>query len=267
MDKSGRNLGFYNSSFVCFPLPKQAVGNSYTHELSLGALSFSSMTEVPYGLYARLALISMTNLAFRSKESVITSFTLYSLLSGLRYLKPTGKQLERFAHQLENWSSTLISLRYEEESRMSIQNLLLVDSADFRLEKDLDDNMHVYLSLTEKGKDFLQKASFPMPLDALQKITHAFDFDTLAWLISSIYQVSKKDEPRLIAWPHLCNQFHITPNNFPRFKTSFGKSLFRVQQSFYPGAKIYRVPEGIIVDKSPLLTQERKSNVLMLPSL
>ena len=240
MDKSGRDLGFYNSSFVCFPLPKQAVGNSYTHELSLGTLSFSSMTEVPYGLYARLALISMTNLAFRSKESVITSFTLYSLLSGLRYLKPTGKQLERFAHQLENWSSTLISLRYEEESRMSIQNLLLVDSADFRLEKDLD---------------------------ALQKITHAFDFDTLAWLISSIYQVSKKDEPRLIAWPHLCNQFHITPNNFPRFKTSFGKSLFRVQQSFYPGAKIYRVPEGIIVDKSPLLTQERKSNVLMLPSL
>ena len=38
-------LGFYNSSFVCFPLPKQAVGNSYTHELSLGTLSFSSMTE------------------------------------------------------------------------------------------------------------------------------------------------------------------------------------------------------------------------------
>ena len=34
-----------------------------------------------------------------------------------------------------------------------------------------------------------------------------------------------------------------------------------------PGAKIYRIPEGIIVDKSPLLTQERKSNVLMLPSL
>ena len=260
-------LGFYNSSFVCFPLPKQSVGSSYMHELSVGTLSFSSMTEVPYGLYARLALISMTNLAFRNQEELITSFTLYKLLHELRDLKPTGKQLEKFAKQLENWSTTLISLRYEEESRMSIQNMLLVESADFRLEKDLEDNMHVYLSLTEKGKDFLQNASFPMPLDALRKITHACDFDTLAWLISSIYQVSKKDEARLIDWQHLCSQFHIKPNNLPRFKTSFGTSLFRVQQSFYPEAKVYRCPEGIIVDKSPLLTKERASNVLMLPSL
>ncbi len=267
MGKNYQELGFYNSSFVCFPLPKRAVGGSYTHELSLGTLSFSSMTDVPFGLYARLALISMTNLAFRNQDNLISSFTLYGLLNELRAMKPTGKQLEKFANQLENWSTTLISLRYEEETRMSIKNLLLVDSAEFRLEKDLEDNMQVYLSLTNKGREFLQNASFPMPLDALRMITQSFDFDTLAWLISSVYQVSKKDEPRLIDWPHLCSQFHITPNNLPRFKTNFGTSLFRVKQAFYPEAKVSRCSEGIIVDRSPLLTRERANNVLMLPAL
>ena len=260
-------LSFYNSNFVCFPLPKRAVGGAYTQSLSFGTLSFSSMTEVPYGLYARLALISMTNLAFRNQREIISSFTPYGLLNELRDQKPTGIQLEKFAKQLVNWSTTLISLRYEEDSRISIKNLLLVDSAEFRLEKDLEDNMQVFLSLTSKGRDFLQRASFPMPMDAIRQIANAFDFDTLAWLISSIYQVSKKDEPRLIDWPHLCSQFQITPNNLPRFKASFGTSLFRVKRAFYPEAKVSRCPEGIIVHKSPLLTRERASNVLMLPEL
>lgn len=266
-ERKTQDLGFFNSSFVCFPLPKQTVGNSYCQKLPLGTLSFSSMTEVPYGLFARLAIIAITNLAFRSSQNTISSFTLYRLLNELRYLKPNGRQLNKFAQQLENWSTTLISVRYEEDTRISISNLLLVDSAEFRLEKDLEDNMHVFLSLTDKGRSFLQSSSFPMPQEAVQKITHSFDFDTLAWMISSVYQVAKKDEPKLIDWNHLCDQFSVSPNNAPRFKVQFGESLFKVQQAFYPQAKVYRHKEGIFIDRSPLLTREKTDNMIMLPAI
>ena len=86
-------------------------------------------------------------------------------------------------------------------------------------------------------------------------------------MISSVYQVAKKDEPKLIDWNHLCDQFSVSPNNAPRFKVQFGESLFKVQQAFYPQARVHRHKEGIFIDRSPLLTREKTDNMIMLPAI
>lgn len=262
-----QELGFFNSNFVYFPLPKKSTGPRFTYELAIGSLTITSSTEVPFGLYARLALIAMTNLAFRSKENPIKSFTTYKLLHDLRWYKPTGPQLVKFANQLINWSTTLITLMYRTEEKSSFRNLVLIDSAEFRLEKDLDDDMHVYLQFTDSGRDFLIESAFPIPLEALQKVKCAFDLDTLAWLISSVYQVSKANSPRLINWDKLYEQFLISQKNQSKFKSSFGTSLYEMKSNFYSDAKVTRTPEGIQIFPSPLLTKEKSKSCLMIPNL
>lgn len=262
-----QELGFFNSNFVYFPLPKKSTGPRFTYELAIGSLTITSSTEVPFGLYARLALIAMTNLAFRSKENPIKSFTTYKLLHDLRWYKPTGPQLVKFANQLINWSTTLITLMYRTEEKSSFRNLVLIDSAEFRLEKDLDDDMHVYLQFTDSGRDFLIESAFPIPLEALQKVKCAFDLDTLAWLISSVYQVSKANSPRLINWEKLYEQFLISQKNQSKFKSNFGTSLYEMKSNFYSDAKVTRTPEGIQIFPSPLLTKEKSKSCLMIPNL
>lgn len=262
-----QELGFFNSNFVYFPLPKKSTGVRFTSDLAIGSLTITSTTEVPFGLYARLALIAMTNLAFRSKENPVKSFTVYKLLHDLRWYKPSGLQLSKFANQLVNWSTTLITMMYRTEERTSVKNLVLIDSAEFKLEKDLENDMHVYLQFTDSGRDFLIESAFPIPLEALQKVKCAFDLDTLAWLISSVYQVSKTNTPRLINWENLYEQFAISQKNQSKFKTNFGSSLYEMKLNFYSDARVTRTPEGIQIFPSPLLTKERSSSCLMIPNL
>lgn len=256
-----QQLGFYNSNFVYFPLPnRKPSGNSFTKKLSIGDLSFSSSESVPYGLYARLAIISLTNIACRNKnQNKVDTFTLFGLLKELKGTKPTGIQLNKFSQQMQNWAATLITLKFDNDERKAFKNLLLIESAMFQKENELNSSERVFVNFTDAGKEFLISSAFPIPNAAVQSITQAFDFDILTWLISSIYQIRYRADHKTIEWDSLAQQFGISSDHMTRFKAQFCKTLYNLKCAYYPDAKIYRTDEGIIIGNSPLLTEEKNS--------
>lgn len=257
------DLAFFSSNFVYFPLPYHTAGTMYSKDLSYGKVSYTSSTCVPYGLFARLALTAITNLAYRSDDTSISSFTLYDLLRSLRNKHPTGKQLEKMETQLTAWSTTLITISYSSESRKSYSNLLLIDEADFRLQKNLNKDQKVFMKFSDKGKSFLIDTAIPLPQDAVRNIKQAFDFDCLSWLITSLFRLRDK-ENQLITWTQLATQFGFNKYNMSNFKKTFSETLFNLQQSYYPKAKVSLCTEGIMLHSSPLLTKQK--NDILLPS-
>lgn len=256
-------LSFFTNSFIYFPLPYHRVGHVYAKTLPVGTISMSSSLNIPYGLYARLALIAITNLAYQSADIEISSFTLYELLRNIRQAHPTGGQLKKFEEQLEAWSTTLITLIYQNENKNSYRNLLIVDSADFKLEKSrrIEDEK-VYIKFTDRGKAFLTETSIPIPAKAVRQIKSTFDFDVLSWLISTVFQIGEK-ESHNIAWPQLASQFNVSRQNRPKFKLAFISSVFDIAYAYYPEARLSIDKNGIVVYKSPLLTKQK--NDLLLP--
>lgn len=253
-----QDLSFLSNNFIYFPLPYRQVGRYYQKKLAVGTITFSSSTSIPYGLYARLALVALTNLAYRSQGKDIVAFSLYKLLFQLRENKPTGIQLDKFEEQLQNWATCLISVQYKDSQKLAISNLLLIEAAEFSLKKHLEKDSNTLIRFSERGKDFLINSAIPVPSSAIKTITQPFDFDTLMWLISSIYQIQEQDY-KIVKWNHLFAQFNIAPKNSTRFKSQFSETLFTMRQAYYPDAEIYRDPEGIRICKSPLLVKQKDS--------
>ncbi len=242
-------------NFIFFPLPRTNSGAFFKKKLGAGTLIMTSATkEVPYGLYARLALTALTNIVNKMNDKTrYEEFSIYELLKELRYQRPTGKQLNSFESQLMNWCSTLISLQSSTPGEISYNNLLLVDSATLRLAKNISPQHKNYIRFTEKGKEFLKDKSVPIPSEAIRTITNPMDFDVLSWLIYSVYLVSRrKSDSILFEWKYFYPQFGIDNTNKPYFRKEFCKKLYSVQQAFYPQARIEQVSTGIKVNHSPL---------------
>ena len=266
--QSGFPLGFYNTNFVYYPLPYRAVGGRWEQHIAGGNINLSALSSasVPYGLYGRLALIAMINLA--SGEDRFVVFSVYETLKKIKLIKPTGTQLEKFIVQLENWASTAISLRYARPDRIDIFNLFLVEEASISLLKDSEktaEKSRSAIRFSERGAEFLKTSAFPIPQDAISQIDSAFEFDTLSWLISSIYQIRERKEPCLVPWRRLSAQFNISPKNISRFREQFSKSLFELKAAYYPAARVRRYQEGIEISPSPLLVPERGRALLKMP--
>ncbi len=254
------NLEFYNSNFVYFPLPKQAAGTIYKKKINIGNITLLSSLQIPYGLYGRLALVAITNLACRNQDLLISAFTLYDLLRSLKKGHPTSTQLDKFLFQLQNWSSTLVSVDYKDTKKFVIKNLLMIEQAEFQLEKI--STRKSYIKFTTDGKAFLEGAAFPIPSDAVRDIKTPLDFDILIWLISSMYCIRNTSDFSMISWNCLANQFCIQQNNLARFKYQFATSLMSIQQAYYPTAQLTISANGVFLKNSPLLTKEKNSYFL-----
>lgn len=258
-------LSFYGGDFVHSPLPYHFEGNTYSKRLPYGWISFSSQAFVPYGLYGRLGLTGITNLAHKAEDSMIVSITLYELLKSLRSSHPTGSQLEKMTKQIEAWCTTLMTISYNSETRNSYNNLLLVDAYEIQLQKNLGKDQRAYFRFTDQGKRFLRETSIPIPHEAVRSIKRAFDFDCLAWLITSNFRLAVNDKAeQFVTWEQLADQFGVNKYNLAHFRKSFCEALYSTQQAFYPQARATRFQTGIMLHRSPLLVKNKKD--ILLPS-
>lgn len=253
-------VSYYSSSFVYFPLPMRNCGSVYTKRTSIGSVSYTSPLFVPYGLYARLALVAITNMAKGADDRYATS-SVYDLLKSVRVNRPTGRQMEKMSSQLTAWTTSLITVSFDSEVRKSYRNLLLCTGGDFRLKKDREKDEAVCIQFTEEGREFLTTNSFPVPNSAVQDIGNAFDFDCLCWLIASTYQCQGK--PYLFApWHQIYRQFDVDASHVARFRKDFLSTLSVLKQSYYPEAKVDDWREGIVIYSSPLLTKSKNSYLI-----
>lgn len=252
-------LAYYTTNLVYFPLPYHSVGAFYSQErVQGGSISYVSKNGVPYGLYARLAITALTNLAAKADNEGIVTFSIYELLKSARANIPNGKQLAKFENQLISWCTTTITISYTTANRKSYENLLLVSAASFGLKKNMAKNSDSFIKFSAEGKEFLLSTSLPIPLEAVRNINQAFDFDTLAWLITSTFTLRRKGkEYQQVYWSILLKQFSYSRNNSTNFRRSFCEALFRLKQKYYPEARVERSPDGLIIYNSPLLTSRR----------
>lgn len=264
------DISFYSRPFIHNPLPYHKLkGKETTYEKKIpsGSITFSSKDFVPYGLYGRLAIVAMANLAHRTDDSLITSVFLYDMVKTLRNSPhPSGLQMEKMKQQIEAWCTTLMTITYKTEAIKSYSNLLLVDAYEIKYQKDLLENETAYFKFSQRGKNFLLETSIPIPHEAVTTIDKAFSFDCLAWLIISNYRMNMRgEESHFIPWNQLIAQFGVTKYNVSHFKDSFCETLFDVQQEFYKDAKAEREPTGIMLYKSPLLVASKKD--ILLPQI
>lgn len=105
-------LSAYSSNFIYFPLPYHYAGYQYSKVTQNGTLTLMSTVGVPYGLYARLALVAITRLACKTDKNTIEDISLYEMLNAIRGVKPSGVQLDKFEKQLESWATTVINFMY-----------------------------------------------------------------------------------------------------------------------------------------------------------
>lgn len=249
------------SPIITFPLPYRNAGTSWKKTTPNGSIKLASAAGVPYGLYGRLGLITLTNLAFA--ESIKT-FSVYKLLRLVKPKKITGIQLQKFESALNSWGNTLITFSSLTPTKQSFRNLLLVKEGEFRLKKDCDHEHEVSLVFTEEGKSFLTENAVPIPSDAVQEIDSAFDFDVLSWLIISLFLVYQKKEV-LVPWSRLRIQFGISSKNSGHFRTCFEHSIRDLADAFYPQANFFVDEKGVYLLPSPLLIAKPKD--LMLPAI
>lgn len=256
-------LSAYSSNFIYFPLPYHYAGYQYSKVTQNGTLTLMSTVGVPYGLYARLALVAITKLACMADKNTIEDISLYEMLNDLREAKPRGAQLDKFEKQLESWATTVINFMYEDDTWRTYRNLLLIKEGRFALQKNLKENEKVQITFSDDGLEFFRSNLIPIPTDAVREIEQSFDFDVLSWLVLTIYQCREKNSI-LTPWQSLYTQFQISPKNYPKFRTNFTETLLEVKKRFYPKAKIHKSREGgLIIENSPLLTDER---TLLMPS-
>lgn len=256
-------LSAYSSNFIYFPLPYHYAGYQYSKVTQNGALTLMSTVGVPYGLYARLALIAITKLACMADKNAVEDISLYEMLNAIRGAKPSGIQLNKFEKQLESWATTVINFMYEDDTWKTYKNLLLIKEGRFALKKNLTENERVQITFSDDGLEFFRSNLIPVPTDAVREIEQAFDFDVLSWLVLTVYQCREKDSI-ITPWQSLYTQFQISPDHRSRFRNNFTEKLLEVKRRFYPKAKIHKSREGeLIIENSPLLTDER---ILLMPS-
>lgn len=256
------------SQFITFPLPYKKAGTVYKKGFGNGSIALVSPIYVPYGLYGRYALLSLTNLAClaHSKAAVtVSGFSLYSLLSEYKTSHVSGVQLAMFETQFIAWAQTLITFSSVSAEKKSYKNLLLIDKSNFRLEKNADLlKEEVSVTFTHSGLEFLIENSVPMPLSAISEIESAFDFDVFCWLVISIFQTHGKDGI-FAPWKQLEKQFGISSSNASRFRRNFSESLSAVRDGFYSQARYIESSEGIAIMQSPLLV--RKKGDISIPAI
>lgn len=226
------SLGFLPRCFVLTSLPhSKPATNSFVRVN--GSMTVSMVTTsnlgLPYGVYPRKLLISITTEAVRTQSPVITlgrSMSSYLKSLGLSASGGRTGSLRPFKDQARRLFSTFISVEEAGDRCLKIQNIAPVEEVDIWWEPmDLHEDMIWEARLTLSQKFFQQITESPIPLDwrVIQCLSRSpLAIDVYTW---ASYRRSKAVTASLIPWGALQAQFGagypISPKGTHNFKRKF----------------------------------------------
>lgn len=228
---------YYPSLFSSINIPKMKVkGKTYQYRNGPCSITMVSSGDIPSGLYGRKVLVILSTIATKcsTRERTVTDFSIYHCLQMLGYGHPNGYVLRMVLKQFEAWANTMITYRYIGPNHKEIENLLLIEKATLKLEKDRQEGEIVSFTFTEKGKQVLGSCSIPFPAFVLPKMRSALEFDVFIWLVTKSFSSYKAGAVRYYSWNDIYRQFGVTdPTNRPRFRHEFRETLFRIKTDIY----------------------------------
>lgn len=226
------SLGFMPRCFVLTSLPHSRPSTNQFVRVN-GNMTVSMVTTsslgLPYGVYPRKLLISISTEAVRTQSEVITlGSSMSSYLRSLGVKASGGKygSLRPFKDQARRLFSTFISVEEAGERRIKIRNIAPVEEVDIWWEpQDLQEDVLWEARITLSQKFFRQITESPIPLDwrVIQGLSRSpLAIDVYTW---ASYRRSKARGPSLIPWADLQAQFgagyQVSPKGTHNFKRKF----------------------------------------------
>lgn len=226
------SLGFLPRCFVLTSLPhSKPASNSFVRvngNMTVSMVTTSSLG-LPYGVYPRKLLITITTEAVRTQSPVITlGRSMSSYLKSLGLSASGGRygSLRPFKDQARRLFSTFISVEEAGARCLKIRNIAPVEEVDIWWEPlDLHEDMIWEARITLSQKFFQQITENPIPLDwrAIQCLSRSpLAIDVYTW---ASYRRSKAVSASLIPWAALLAQFgagyQMTPKGVQNFKRKF----------------------------------------------
>lgn len=230
------SLGFMPRCLVLTSLPhSRPLDNRFVRTNGNVTVSLASTSSqgLPYGVYPRKLLISITTEAVRTQSP---SVTLGSSLRG--YLRSLGLGAsggkygtwQPFQDQARRLFGTLITIEETGNRSSSQQNILPVEAADiWWAPQDMQDDVIWESRITLSEKFFRQIIESPIPLDwrVIQGLSRSpLAIDVYVW---GSYRRSKAKNNSLIPWRDLQAQFGVnysfTSKGTHNFKQKFTAAI------------------------------------------
>lgn len=225
-------LGFLPRCFVLTSLPHaKPAGNTFVRVN--GSMTVSMVTAsnlgLPYGVYPRKLMISITTEAVRTQSPKIllgSSMSSYMKALGLRVSGGQYGSIAAFKNQARRLFGTFISVEEAGDRSISMRSIVPVEEVDIWWEPlELHEDMIWEARITLSQKFFQQITENPIPLDwrAIQCLSRSpLAIDTYCW---ASYRRSKAVSASLIPWAALLAQFGsgypMTPKGVQNFKRKF----------------------------------------------
>lgn len=257
---------------VCLPLPYKSCGVKFCRTSGNQAITLLSATGVPYGRWGRITACLITTAAFRTADLQIEFDGLYSTLR--HYLKgqkkPSGYQLDNFSSRLKNWSTLTVTATKKVDGIFQSEVIPLTTRAQIILDRDKVNETEIsYMTLTEKGKQFLTSAAVPSVLEHIVAIRSPREIDLYCWIIKKLY--NSRNNPAqcgLVPWSSIYTQFGPSEPIADTYKTKFRTDLLAeihdIKTHYYPNANIKVDDQGIWFAPSPdLISPKDKASALM----
>jgi hypothetical protein len=200
---------------------------------------------VPYGSYARMALIALQSEALeQSSRDIELGNTAYDALKRLG-LPDGGKVADMALAQLEKLARCHVSFRIGTDLKGLEINERLVEAFEY----DTDGKMFIKrIRLSSAFFEGLRRHPVAIDRSAVQRIRNSpVALDVYLWL-SYRLPVLERETP--ISWAALHKQFGHGIGVMRFFKRPFAENL-ELARSVYPAANFSLVPAGIILRPSP----------------
>lgn len=225
-------LGFLPRCFVLTSLPHaKPVGNTFVRVN--GSMTVSMVTAsnlgLPYGVYPRKLMISITTEAVRTQSPKIllgSSMSSYMKALGLRVSGGQYGSIAAFKNQARRLFGTFISVEEAGDSSISMRSIVPVEEADIWWEpQNIEDNLIWEARITLGRKFFNQITESPIPLDwrVIESLSRSpLAIDVYSW---ASYRRAKAVKASRIPWCALQSQFGagypISPKGTHNFKRKF----------------------------------------------
>lgn len=206
-------------AMISFPLtdPKMQSWEKKSGEYSL---FLASKTGVPYGKYARLALIVLCTEALKSKTGIFEIPSISSVMRSVELVNAPGKTITAFHSQLERLCSTAITFthEYEQEGTKRIvrnyENMVISDKAEIKYLKTTKNGQRLletaYIKFSKQFGQYVSDHPFPVDIDAFVKLS-PLQGDIMLWASKKAPSLKK---PVSIPLDKLVTQFY-GPMQYP----------------------------------------------------
>jgi hypothetical protein len=220
---------------------------------------------LPFGVYARRALLYLNTTALRTRDRTIdvdggvTAFTRRILRRA-----PNGREIHQSKDALSRLSGCNVSISYDFGDHAAQVSTRIVSAFDLWEERHETECCLAPKTVMLSADYFDDLMAHAVPLDerAIAALAHSvMGLDVYAWLAQRLHRVPQ-DRPQFIAWTALHAQFGQGYDRIRDFRRDFKTALNQVLTQ-YPAARVKTDKGGMLVANSPPPVPSR--HVILLP--